>query len=84
MGGAAIKCGEEDLQGAKLCILSVTCIQGLRWGVQPSNVERRIYKRPSYAYSSMYRGGGLGRSSSINNYGKKALPWCLGVYAVVY
>ena len=49
-GGAAFKCGEEDLQGAKLCILSVTCIQGLRWGVQPSNVERRIYKGPSYAY----------------------------------
>ena len=22
---------------------SITCIQGLRWGVQPSNVERRIY-----------------------------------------
>ena len=44
MGGAAIKCREEDLQGAKLCILSVTCIQGLRWRVQPSNVERRIYK----------------------------------------
>ena len=50
MGGAAIKCGEEDLQGAKLCILSVTCIQGLRWGVQPSNVERRFYKGPSYVY----------------------------------
>ena len=32
MGGAAFKCGEEDLQGAKVCILSVTCIQGLRWG----------------------------------------------------
>ena len=51
MGGAAFKCREEDLQGAKLCnILSVTCIQGLRWRVQPSNVERRIYKGPSYAY----------------------------------
>ena len=50
VGGAAFKCGEEDLQGAKLCILSVTCIQGLRWGVQPSNVERRIYKGPRYAY----------------------------------
>ena len=50
MGGAAFKCGEEDLQGAKLCILSVTCIQGLRWGVQSSNVVRRIYKGPSYVY----------------------------------
>ena len=49
-GVQPIKCREEDLQGAKLCILSVTCIQGLRWRVQPSNVERRIYKGPSYAY----------------------------------
>ena len=57
MGGAAFKCGEEDLQGAKLCILSVTCIQGLRWGVQSSNVVRRIYKGPSYVYvSNMYPG----------------------------